>query len=389
MKKLVLNSAKKIFGNALYKNRQKKIEKILRNSDFSKIENERNITKIKTIAFVLPRMGAYSGGTTSILRMGTFLQSMGYTVSYISLAQQSEDDMMTNAKINLENFGGKVLNYSDDLNFDVVVATAWETAYTVKKMYGYKMYFVQDFEPLFCTDGETYALAQKTYDLGLHMVSLGSWNKQMILKNTKETVKIDVVEFPYEKSEYEYFPRDFSKYKGKTKIQLAVFLKDVGRRIPTITQHVLLEAKECFRRDNIDLHIIAYGGIKKIPKELGVNRGKLSKKELSNLYKESDFGMVASMTNISLVPYEMLASGLPLIEFKDGSYEDFLGNDTATLIDFSGQELYIKIKELIDETYLLKQKDAKAQEKLKKLSWQKTGQQFLEILKKLEKKDEI
>jgi glycosyltransferase involved in cell wall biosynthesis len=50
----------------------------------------------------------------------------------------------------------------------------------------------------------------------------------------------------------------------------------------------------------------------------------LSKKQLLSLYRKADFGMVASMSNVSLVPYEMLATGLPLIEFEDGTFPYFL-----------------------------------------------------------------
>ncbi len=55
----------------------------------------------------------------------------------------------------------------------------------------------------------------------------------------------------------------------------------------------------------------------------GNNLGKLNKEEMKSLYEKSDFGIVASMTNISLVPYEMLAMGLPIVEFKDGSFPFF------------------------------------------------------------------
>ena len=48
--------------------------------------------------------------------------------------------------------------------------------------------------------------------------------------------------------------------------------------------------------------------------------------------------MVASLTNISLVPYEMIAAGLPVIEFKDGTF-DYFSKETAILCDLSYKHL--------------------------------------------------
>ena len=44
------------------------------------------------------------------------------------------------------------------------------------------MYFVQDYEPYFYMFGEAFIIAQKTYELGFHMISLGAWNKHMVEK---------------------------------------------------------------------------------------------------------------------------------------------------------------------------------------------------------------
>ena len=56
----------------------------------------------------------------------------------------------------------------------------WDSSYIVKKLPGYKMYFVQDYEPYFYPYGEKYILAKKSYELGLHMVTLGPWINKKI-----------------------------------------------------------------------------------------------------------------------------------------------------------------------------------------------------------------
>ena len=50
--------------------------------------------------------------------------------------------------------------------------------------------------------------------------------------------------------------------------------------------------------------------------------------------------MVASLTNISLVPYEMIAAGLPVIEFKDGTFEYFFSKETAISVSYTHPDVY-------------------------------------------------
>ena len=66
--------------------RKQKIQKesmsaILSAVDFKKVENIAP-NKIETIMFVLPGMMAYSGGHTSVLRLGTSLVKKGYIYFY-------------------------------------------------------------------------------------------------------------------------------------------------------------------------------------------------------------------------------------------------------------------------------------------------------------------
>lgn len=39
-----------------------------------------------------------------------------------------------------------------------------------------------------------------------------------------------------------------------------------------------------------------------------------------------------SYTNISLVPYEMMATGLPLVELKEGTFTEFMPERSAVLL---------------------------------------------------------
>ena len=82
------------------------INSLLEEVDFTPIVN--TVPKnIKSITFVIPGMPAFSGGHTSILRLGTELSKRGYDVGYVSFAPQNIDDMKRNAEINLLSYKGE------------------------------------------------------------------------------------------------------------------------------------------------------------------------------------------------------------------------------------------------------------------------------------------
>lgn len=380
----IIKMLKKIYHLARLKKEKDFMSNIASFIDFDAFENIKP-SQTRIITFVVPGMSAYSGGHTSILRLGTQLYYLGYEIRYVSYMVQTKEEMIKNAKINLSNYRGDILtnNELNSIKTDIVVATSWESTFFAKKINGYKMYFVQDYEPYFHLYGEAFLFAKKTYELGLHMVSLGKWNKHIIEKNCEIKSDIDVIEFPYEKSEYSNVERDYDSYKNKSDFTIAVYIKNTGKRAPYIIQHILENVKNELVKDNIYLSIKYYGEDKYFKGASGENLGKLTKSQLFSLYKEADFGMCASLTNISLVPYEMLATGLPLIEFEDGTYKYFLPEDSAIITTFNWKDLYYNIKESIRNPELIKKRCEKAYLALENLSWLNSAQQFSNILNRI------
>ncbi|MBP5159919.1 MAG: glycosyltransferase family 1 protein, partial [Lachnospiraceae bacterium] len=304
----------------------------------------------KTIAFVITRLVRFHGGQTSILRLGTVLEKLGYEVSYLIYKKQSLEEMKLCAESNLSGYLGECDSFDSRLRAtrkglktapDVIVATSWDTVSKVKLFdKSYKMYFVQDYEPYFYKFGEQFLMAKNTYEQGLHMVSLGGWNREMILKDCKVVSPIDVVSFPYEKSEYPEVKHDFASYAKKKTIRIAVYVKYYGKRLPNLIPYMLENTKKKFERQGIELKVLYFGEPKVFRSKAGTNLGHLTKPELAKLYASVDFGMVASMSNISLVPYEMHAAGLPVIEFADGTYTYFFGEDSALLTRVGERDIH-------------------------------------------------
>ena len=93
--------------------------------------------------------------------------------------------------------------------------------------------------------------------------------------------------------------------------------------------------------------------------------------------------MVASITNISLVPMEMISTGLPLIEFEDGSYSHFFDSSTAILTDYSHKTLSKKILDLINKPEELGKMNHRARTAIERFTWSNTCEEFENIINKL------
>lgn len=380
-----LNSIKGIVKNyyqsALNTHESRIINEILEIDDFLPIENKVPY-KIQNICFVVPEIEKHSGGITSVLRLGTYLSKLGFDVIYASFTEQNINNMVEISKYNLKDVEGSFRKLSDVINkkFDIIVATSWISVYYSKKLEGYKVYFVQDYEPYFFKLSERYLMAKKTYEQGFHIISLGNWNIEQIKKECLSYSRMDWIDFPYEPKEYENIKRDFSKYRNKRRIKIAVYSKEDGKRIPNLLQGILKKTALELKKDEIELDILFFGFESKYKPQIGKNMGKLNKYEMWKLYKECDFGMVASMTNISLVPYEMISTGLPIIEFKDGSYTYFFEDNTAILIDFNYKTLANKLKYYLSNPERLESIMINSQKQIGNLSWKHSAEQFANII---------
>lgn len=382
MKKKIISA----YTTSVDKHESEIVNSVLEYENFE-VEQNAKPQKTSNIGIIVGSIVRYSGGHTSILRLGTGLSKNGKTVTYISFKNQSLEKMQEAAKGNLPSVEGKFAKLQDvSLEaYDIIIATSWQSVYYARRFEAYKMYFVQDYEPYFFKLNERYLLAKKTYELGLHIVSLGKWNLEQIkrLGSVNVKYKTEYIDFPYEPSEYMCYERDYDKYIGKKDISIAVYSKEDGKRIPNMLQIILKKATKELQSMGISLEIYFFGFDKKTKIQIGRNLGKLNRKEMIELYKKVDFGMVASMTNISLVPYEMLATGLPIIEFIEGSFTSFFPSGAATLVDFNYKMLCDELVKCITVNDIVKNQIQLAQKYLETLSWEHSCRQFIDILEEL------
>jgi len=113
----------------------------------------------------------------------------------------------------------------------------------------------------------------------------------------------------------------------------------------------------------------------KIP--IGKNVGLLPPDELLRYYQICDLGVVASYSNISFVTYEMIASGLPVIEFKDGSAPMFFDETQLVFCETNPRDFVTKVLYYLDHQGELETMLINAQEGLRGKTWKKTAQSFV------------
>lgn len=393
MKEAIIRELKRkalgLIHNAEYMADRRKLSGLFDGYNPDVITNPK-LTQAKTIAFVITRMVRFHGGQTSILRLGTRLAQKGMKVLYLVYKPQSLKEMKLCAESNLSGYQGTFCSFDKYVAGigtkyicpDIVTATSWDTVSYAKKLDSYKMYFVQDYEPYFYKFGEEFFMSRSTYEQGLHMVSLGAWNKAMILKETEPVSPVDEISFPYEASEYPLSERNYAALSDKKTIVLAVYVKYYGKRLPNLIPYMLENTAQKLQKEGITLDVRYFGEAGTFRAKGGRNCGQLTKQQLLELYREADFGMVASMSNISLVPYEMHATGLPVIEFKEGTYPFFFPENTALLASMEKRDIADLLMDAVRNPMNLLEMNKRALSYMEGLSWERTGDEFYEIINK-------
>ena len=255
------------------------------------------------IGWVLSPLSPGSGGQNTITRFVRHLQASGHKVT-IYIYEGIQPQSVTDAKhilkenFNLEVNVKKIAQYEES---DALIATGWETAYPVFniKTKAHKFYFVQDFEPYFYGLGSRAILAENTYKMNFYGITAGRWL-------TKKVSEYGM------KADYFDFGADMDIYRPTGKIEKQ---KKICFYARPVTERRAFElgviALEKFHKKHPDYTIEFFGwdvSNYQIPFPY-VNRGIITHDELAQLYHESAACLVLSLTNVSLLPLELLAAG--------------------------------------------------------------------------------
>lgn len=318
-------------------------------------ENTLKLGKGKlVINWVIPEPSVGSGGHRNIFRAVKNLQKFGHYVRLYSLVGHynfsSSEQLGEFIDTNFFPTGAEYhLGVENFEKADAYIATHWSTVETIwknkekaKKLF----YFVQDYEPMFYAMGNDYIEAENTYKLGLNCITSGPWCAK-ILKE-KFNANADYFKFPVDTGIY--YPRS---YVLKEKRIVFFARPEMPRRCYPLG----IKALEIFAKNNPDVEIVLYGSLNIDSSNISfkhVNRGILETlDQLAELYSSASVGIVFSTTNPSLVPYEMMSCGLPVVDLDyEDNWTNYESRENIMLVDTMPEKIAEGIEKVLKDESL-------------------------------------
>lgn len=344
------------------------------NSPYDKTATKKKIKKPYTINWVMsPPSGG--GGHQNIFRFISLLDKMGHK-NNVYLYSTLDDMTIAQAKENVQSYSdAKNLTFrrykGSMVEADAIFATGWETAYPVfnEKTDAHKMYFVQDFEPYFYAMGTDYMLAENTYKFGFHGITAGGWLDKKL--TTDYGMPCDHYDFGADKDLYRLTNTDERK-------------------------EIFFYARPVTERRGFDLGIMALEIFHKAMPEYTINLAgwdvsewdvpfphvnykAMQLSELSDVYNKCSAALVLSLTNMSLLPLELLACGtIPVV--NDAPNNRLVSdNPYISYTEPSPQALADALIATVTKKELPKYA-AKASKSVSADGWEVAGRKFLDVL---------
>lgn len=248
-----------------------------------------------------------SGGHTTVFRIVEELERRGHRCR-LSLYDRYRGDLQRQTDTIRQFWPGVAASTHDAasglLPADVTFATSWETAHVVARRaaVGLRAYFVQDHEPDFHPLGSERVLAEATYRFGFVGVAAGRW----LAEHLEATYGMPCVAFDFGCDTAVYRCDNMGPRSG-----VVFYAKpDVPRRAFWLGALALRTFAD--RRPDQEVHL--FGAPTPRLDFPHVHHGSLSPEALNRLYNTAAAGLSLSLTNVSLVPWEMLSSGcLPVV----------------------------------------------------------------------------
>lgn len=329
------------------------------------------------IAWVSPPVGKGGGGHTTISRFIRHLQNQGHEISFYvydnNTIRQSVGEVreLLSKSYNIDVNVGEISKFG---NHDVVFATSWETAYAVfnLKTSAHKFYFVQDFEPIFYGVGSRYKLAEATYRFGFYGVTAGRW----LTEKVKDYgMRADYFDFGADMDIYR--PQKEISKKKKICFYARSHTERRGFELGVMALQIFKEKHPEYEIEFFGEDMSRY----EIPFKF-TDRGILSKQELAELYQESAACLVLSLTNVSLLPLELLVAGcIPVMNDGENNTMVLGDNDDIAYAEAYPVSLAQKLCEVVEKSDKeINSHAAKISENSKDLSWDKSYEKVEKII---------
>lgn len=336
-----------------------------------------------TIGWIMSPPSENSGGHQNLFRFIDFAEKAGhvckiyfYTNTPVVVNSQHMRAVLE-ASTGYPNVKATMEMYSSEDGVDPSVqalfATGWETAYPVflDPSHAKRFYFVQDYEPGFYPYGSESILAENTYRFGFHGITAGGWLSHKL--NLEFGMKTDHFDFAVERSRYYvtntrprdeifFYARPVTPRRG---FELGIMaLEEFARLKPKIT--INLAGWDVSRWT--------------VPFEHNDLAG-VAVSDLNQIYNRCAAGLVISASNMSLLPLELMSSGVaPIV--NDAPNNRLVSNNP--FIEYVPPVPRAIAERLVE---VVERPDAAARSldmsaSLESTTWDNSGRQFVAALEK-------
>ena len=357
-----------------------------------------NITEVKKsvekgngkILWFIPDFSIGSGGHTTIFRFIHHLEKLGIQsdIAITNGTQWETTEKLkevvdthffpNNAKYMTVNYGDYNFNDKFKETYSLAMATSWDSAYYVRgfKHCNQRSYFVQDFEPSFYSQGSAYYFAEETYNFDFDFcVTAGDWLKSLMIDKYQKDA--ESFHFSYDRSLY--YNRGVRE-EGDVKNVFYYARPVTERRGFELGMLTLQKVKEHFG-DKVNI-ILAGQDMSSyyVPFE-HTSLGVLSQEDLAKTFATCHASLVLSLTNLSLMPIEILATGCQVI-MNNG--------DNATWSDQGKLFTYAKpnpidLSEKIIQTLegrIAPQEESKYYDEIMQVTWEAETKKIADYIKR-------
>jgi glycosyltransferase involved in cell wall biosynthesis len=257
-----------------------------------------------TVGWMIMPPAAGSGGHTTMFRMVQALEAAGHRcVVYLCDRDQGEIARHVHTiRAGWPGVRAEVRDVHDGVRgVDALVATSWHTAHVLATRSAalpvHRFYFVQDLEPAFYPVGSAHVLAEDTYRFGLHGITAGGWLADELA--ARHGMACDPFPFGADADVY--------RWENEGERPGVVFYARPSAARRGYELGVLALELLARRRPEVEIHLFG-DQVRGLPFP-ATGHGKLSTTELNLLYNRCSAGLSLSFTNVSLIPWELLAAG--------------------------------------------------------------------------------
>ena len=276
---------------------------------------------MKQIAWIISPPSKGSGGFRTICSKAAYLDSRGYENYFYIMPGCEAYKSAHRVQAEIKDWFGyspKEVLVAPRVPEDyfAVIATAWNTArFASMQKCAHRFYFIQDFEPWFYPVGEMYLNAEASYRYDLNPITIGRW----LSKKVEPYYSHEVPYCDFGVSDiYTLQEQDPSREYAVC----AIYQSNKDRRL----SGMLLDAIKLLLKLDDKVIVYLYGEDVEPPiwdprvRSLGI----LTAEGCASLYSKCTVGVSLSVTNPSRLPFEMLASGLSVIEINhENNFLDF------------------------------------------------------------------